>query len=221
MVVIVGGHGKVAQLLTPLLTARGKRVLSVIRQNEQVEVIESLGAEAILADIEGIDARDLAPFLRGAQAVVFAAGAGYGSGPRRKRTVDYGGSLLSQRAALEAGVPRFIQISALVVDRPIDPEADHVWKEYVRAKADADKRLRRTTLGWTIVRPGVLTDQPPTGKIRAEKRLPDLAADNLPISRADVAQVIAECVDMPQLSGKSFDVVNGDMAIAEALAALT
>lgn len=217
-VAIVGGHGQIARLLTPMLVKSGYDVLSIIRREEHAVAIQDLGAEPIVADIESMDARDLAPFLKGTGAVIFAAGAGVGSGARRKRTVDYGGSILSQQVALEAGVTRFLQVSALVVDQPPDPEADHVWKEYVRAKKDADKALRRTKLQWTIVRPGVLTDDAATGKVQVASRMPGLAADSLTIPRADVAAVLAACLELDNTVGKTFDVVSGNVAIREALA---
>lgn len=219
-VAIVGGHGQVARLLTPVLIDRGDEVLSVVRNPAHVATVESLGAEAVVADIESLDARDLTPFLRGCDAVVFAAGAGTGSGAARKRTVDYGGSMLSQRAALDAGVARFIQISAVSVERPVDPEASIAWREYIRAKRDADKYLRRTNLEWTIVRPAMLTNDAPTGKVRVEAQIPHLLADSLSIPRADVAQVIADCLLIPQTIRASFDVGGGDTPIVEALAAL-
>ncbi|MSS83217.1 NAD(P)H-binding protein [Actinomycetaceae bacterium WB03_NA08] len=219
-VVIVGGHGKVAQLLTKDLVARGDQVTSLIRNQTQVDSVAALGATPLVFDIETMDARDLAPFFKGADTVVFAAGAGYGSGALRKRTVDYGGSVLSQRAALDAGVPRFIQISTLNAEHPIDPESDHVWKEYVRAKRDADRALRETALDWVIARPGILTDDPGTGSIRAARRLPELAVDSLSIPRADVAAILAYCVHNSHLSRLTFDAVTGSTPIEEALANL-
>ncbi len=219
-VAIIGGHGKIAQLITRSLTQGGVRVISIIRDPKQRDTIEALGAEPVVADIEAMDARDLAPALKGCDAVVFAAGAGAGSGARRKRTVDYGGSILSQQAALEAGVPRFIQISAISVKRPIDPEAGDVWREYVRAKEDADKRLRRTALKWTILRPGRLTDGPGTGRITAELLLPHSAAEGAEISRADVADTVVACLDLEATVGKEIDIVAGDTPIVEALESL-
>lgn len=219
-IAVIGGHGKVARLLTPILVERNYRVLAVIRNADQVGEVEAGGAQAVVADIESMNARDLTPFFRGVDAVVFAAGAGANSGAPRKRTVDFGGSMLSQRAALDAEVPRFVQISAVSADRPIDPEASISWREYVRAKQDADKYLRRTALDWTIVRPAMLTDEAPTGKVLVEARIPHLLADSLSIPRADVAQVVADCLVTPQTSRKAFDLGSGRTPIPEALAGL-
>ncbi len=219
-VAVVGGHGKIGQLLCAELVSRGDQVTAVIRQTAQIPRMRELGTDPLVFDIEGMDARDLAPFFRGMDTVVFTAGAGVGSGAPRKRTVDYGGSLFAQRAALEAGVERFIQVSTLNVEHPIDPESSHVWKEYVRAKRDADKQLCRTTLDWVIVRPGILIDEPPTGHIHAERQLPEMAADSLTIPRGDVATVLADCVHSSVISRIAFDVVSGNDPISEALSNL-
>ncbi len=219
-VAIIGGHGKIAQLLTQRLVDADDQVRSIVRNPEYVSELRALGAEPVTADIEIMDARNLAPALEGCDAVVFAAGAGPGSGARRKRTVDYGGSVLSQQAALEAGVPRFVQISAINVKRPIDPEAGEVWREYVRAKEDADKRLRRTALNWTILRPGRLTDEPGTGLITAALLLPHDVATSTPIPRADVADSIVATLDLDNTIRKEIDLVSGQTPIVEALGSL-
>ena len=219
-VAIIGGHGKIAQLLTKQLVQEGDQVRSIVRNPAHSEELRALGAEPVTADIEIMDARNLAPALKGCDAVVFAAGAGPGSGARRKRTVDYGGSILSQQAALEAGVPRFVQISAISVKRAIDPAAGDVWREYVRAKKDADKRLRRTALKWTILRPGLLTDDPGTGLIAAALFLPHELASGGQIPRADVATSIVATLNLDSTIRKEIDIVSGDTPIVEALGSL-
>lgn len=216
-VAIIGGHGQIAQILTRQLVGRGYSVRSIIRDASQKEHISSLGAEPVVADIESMDARDLAPALKGCDAVVFAAGAGPGSGIRRKRTVDYGGSVLSQQAALEAGALRFVQVSAISVRRPVAYDATDVWKEYVRAKEDADKRLRRTALQWTILRPGLLTDDPGTGRVNAAQLLEHDLAEGASIPREDVASSITACLEDATTIRKEIDLVSGDTPIAEAL----
>lgn len=218
-VVILGGHGQIGQLLTQQLLAAGQQVTCIIRKGRQVADVEALGATAVIFDLEAMNAGDLAPILKGAKAVVFAAGAGPGSEIRRKRTVDYGASVLAQRAAMEAGVPRFIQISAYGVDQPVDASASEIWREYVRAKRDADLELSESTLEWTIVRPTTLTNDPGVGTISATFGFfPE--AHPLPITRADVARTVAVLLEQPLLVRQVVDIAGGDVPIRQALGSL-
>ena len=182
----------------------------------QVEAVEKLGAEAVIFDLEAMNASDLAQVLRGASVVVFAAGAGPGSETRRKRTVDYGAAVLGQRAALEAGVSRFIQISAFGLQYPVAEDAAPNWREYVRAKRDADIELTETTLDWTIVRPTALLNEPAKETVLAEFNIPAQPTPP-PITRQDVACVIAALVEYPVLIRQAFDIAGGDTPILQAL----
>ena len=215
-VVVLGGHGQVGLLLTTILIERGRDVRSVIRKGRQVAAVEALGAEAVIFNLEAMNASDLAKVLRGASAVVFTAGAGPGSETRRKRTVDYGASVLAQRAALEAGVSRFIQVSAFGLQYPVPEDASPNWREYVRAKRDADIELTETMLDWTIVRPAALTDEPGTGAVTAAFNLP-AEPRPAPVSRADVAAVIAALLDYDVLVRQAFDLAGGSTPILRAL----
>ena len=213
-IVIIGGHGSIARQLTGLLVERGDAVVSVFRNPGHREEIEALGAEAVVCDIETAAAADLAPAMAGADAVVFAAGAGPGSGAERKRTVDYEGSVKAAAAAETAGVPRFVQVSAIGVDDGPEPGAEAVWAAYVEAKRDADDALRRTGLAWTILRPGALTDDEATGLVT-------LAADTDrgSVPRADVAAVLAAVLAFPDTAGHAWDLITGETAIPAAIAA--
>jgi len=151
--------------------------------------------------------------LHGADAVVFSAGAGAGSSAERKRTVDYAGSILLANAAKQAGIPRYIQVSAIGVDKPIKPDVDPVWKAYLEAKRDADIELRSSGLDWTILRPGPLTDAPATGLIR----LADDVGRN-EISREDVALTVIAALQMPTTIGKQWELSGGSTPIRDALA---
>lgn len=213
-IVIIGGHGSIARLLTGILVERGDEVVSVFRNPDHRADIEAIGAEAVVCDIERASASDLVPVMAGADAVVFAAGAGPGSGAARKRTVDFDGSVKSAAAAEEAGVSRFVQVSAIGVDRALEPDAEEVWAAYVEAKRDADAALRRTGLEWTILRPGTLTDDEPTGLVT-------LAAETErgPIPRADVAALLAAVLTFPDTAGHTWEVVSGETPIPAAIAA--
>lgn len=213
-VVVVGGHGKVAQRLVPLLVARGDVAVPLVRRAEHADELAALGAQPALLDIEGSGVDDFAAVMAGADAVVFAAGAGGDGNAERKRTVDLEGSLKSQEGARRAGVPRFVQVSSMGVDAPVTADTDPVWAAYVKAKRDADDALRHTDLAWTILRPGALTDDPGTGRVRIGA---DVGRGEVP--RDDVAAVLAAVLHDDATVGHQWELVAGDDAVADALAA--
>lgn len=211
-VAIAGAHGKVAMLLGEALAARGDIVWGLIRNPDHEADLQAIGVEPVLCDLEGDD--DVAEAVGGAEAVVFAAGAGPGSGAERKRTMDLGGALKLIDAAQAKGIRRYLMVSAMGAANP-PAIADDVFGEYLRAKAAADEALRASGLEYTIVRPGSLTDAEPTGRVHVGERLP-----RGEISRADVAAVLLACLDARHTIDRSFDVVAGETPIAAAIAAL-
>ena len=214
-VAIIGAHGKVAQQLMRVLYDLGDDFVGVVRNDEHADDVYRLGGEGVLLDIEKSEADALAAAIEGCDAVVFTAGAGAGSGIERKRTVDYGGSVKAQEAAKQAGIRRFVQVSAWGVDAPVD-DADPVWKAYVDAKRDADAVLRDSGLEWTILRPGGLTMDEGTGRIRLGDSVPRGS-----IAREDVARLIALVLHEPATVGRQWEVVAGDTAIEDAVRAAT
>jgi uncharacterized protein YbjT (DUF2867 family) len=210
-VVIAGGHGQVALRLARLLSARGERVRSLVRNPDHADDISAAGAEPVVADMEALE--DLSSFVTGADAVVFAAGAGPGSGAERKRTVDYGAAVKLIEAAQAAGVRRYVIVSSIGAD---DPSAgSEAMRPYLQAKADADAALASSGLDYTIVRPGHLTDDPGTARVAVGERL-----EYADITRDDVAAVLVGVLDERRTVGKTFVVVNGDLPIPEALSHL-
>src|SRR5262249_50406455 len=149
----------------------------------QEDDLHAVGVEPVICDLEGDD--DVTAAVSGAEAVVFAAGAGPGSGAERKRTMDLGGAVRLIDAAKAEGVDRYVMISAMGAADP-PAEGGDVFGEYLRAKAMADQALAASGLAYTIVRPGGLTDDPPTGLVRIGGRL-----ERGQIPRADVAAVLA------------------------------
>jgi uncharacterized protein YbjT (DUF2867 family) len=212
-VVIAGGHGKIALLLERLLAGRGDQAVGLIRNPAHVADVQQAGAEAVVCDLETASAGDVAALLSGADAVVFAAGAGPGSGVPRKDSVDRGASVLMADAAGRAGVRRFMQVSSMGAGQPPSPGGDEAWAAYITAKTAAEDDLRARDLDWTILRPGGLTDAPPAGLVR-------LAAPPVPrgsIPRADVAAVIAGLLDDPGSRHLTLELVSGDTPIAQAV----
>jgi uncharacterized protein YbjT (DUF2867 family) len=215
-VVIAGGHGKIALLLERLLAAQGDQAVALIRNPAHVAEVRQAGAEAVVCDLEAAAADDVAVLLDGADAVVFAAGAGPGSGAPRKDTVDRAASVLMADAAGRAGVRRFVQVSSMGAGQPPRPGSGEVWAAYIAAKTAAEDDLRGRDLDWTILRPGGLTDAPGTGRIR-------LTAAPAPagrVPRADVAAVIAALLDEPGTRHLTLELVSGDSPVAVAVGSL-
>ncbi len=210
-VVIAGGHGKIALLLAPLLSERGDRVRGLIRNPAHGADLEAAGAEPVVCDMEAED--DLTPHVVGADAVVFAAGAGPGSGPERKRTVDLGAAVKLIDAARGGGIARYVMVSAIGVSAP--QGISDAMRPYYDAKIEADRALEASGLDYTTVRPGGLTDDPGTGRIRT-----GLGLGSGSVPRADVAATLAAVLATPSTIGVTFDLLEGDTPIDEALAAV-
>ena len=210
-VVIVGGHGKIAMRLLKLLAERGDTGRGVIRNPDQAKDLEEVGATPIVLDIEN---KEIGDAVAGADAVIFAAGAGPGSGPARKQTVDFAGAVNLIEAAKANGVSRYLIVSSINSDHP------ERWSEemrpYFEAKAAADKAVAASGLDYTIVRPGGLTDDPGTGKVELAESIDRYGR----IPRDDVALVLAECITAENTFAKDFDLLGGDTPVAEAVRSL-
>ncbi len=210
-VAIAGAHGQVARRLTRLLAARGDRVRGIIRAPEHSEDLRRDGAEPVVLDLEQVEAATLAEAIAGCDAVVFAAGAGAGSGAERKATVDYGAAVTLLDAARQTDVRRYVMVSSTGAADP--PQGDDVFNVYLRAKAAADAALIDSDRDWTVVRPGRLTDDPGTGRVAVAG-----SGKGEDIPRDDVAAVLLAVLDAPGTSGAVFEVVAGDVPVADAVA---
>jgi uncharacterized protein YbjT (DUF2867 family) len=213
-VVVAGGHGKIALLLERLLADRGDEVVGLVRNPAHVDDVAAAGARAVVCDLEAATVDEVAAHLAGADAVVFAAGAGPGSGIPRKDTVDRGAAVLLADAATAAGVRRYVQISSINADAAPATETDDVFGSYLRAKKAAEDDLRARPLDWTILRPGRLTDDPPAGTVRLAPKV-----DPGAVSRADVAAVLVALLDTPASVGAVLELVGGETPVDQAVAA--
>ncbi len=211
-VAIAGAHGKIGMLLGKLLVEQGHTVLGLIRNPDQEGDLQAIGVEPVICDLEGDD--DVAAAVAGVDAVVFAAGAGPGSGAERKRTMDLEGAVKLIEAAKAEGVARYVMVSSMGAGDP-PAEGGDVFGEYLRAKAGADRALQASGLDYTIVRPGALTDEPGSGLVEVGEGL-----DRGEVPRADVAAVIAAALVSPNAIGKTFELMSGETPIEEAIAAL-
>ena len=215
-ILIIGGHGKVARLLTPLLVEDSHEVVAVVRNPDHVTDVESDGATALVADVGAMDDVALTEMMReaGADAVVWVAGAG-GGDESRTYAVDRDAAIATIDAAVAGGPGRYVMLSYFGAGPDHGVPADNPFHAYAEAKTAADAHLADAELAWTIVRPSALTDDAPTGEIETSRA----GASPGSVSRADVARVIAEAVQRPGLERTIIEFNNGATPIAVALAA--
>lgn len=210
-IAIAGGHGQIARLLARRLATEGHHPVALIRNNDHVSDVELDGSQAVVIDLEHTDDDALAEAVTGCDAVVFAAGAGPGSSAERKLTLDRDGAVLLADAAVQAGIHRYVMISARRADT-FDPDSDDVFQVYLRAKSEADAAVRsHDDLAWTIVRPGGLTDDEPTGSVSVGENVEGS------IPRADVAHLVAHLLTSGAGIGQQFEVVSGETPISDAV----
>jgi uncharacterized protein YbjT (DUF2867 family) len=216
-VVIAGGHGKIALLLERLLTDRGDQAVGLIRNPAHAADVRKAGAEPVVCDLEAATAEEVTGLVAGADAVVFAAGAGPGSGAVRKDTVDRAAAVLMASAAERAGIRRLVQVSSMGAGAPPQPGRGAVWAAYIAAKTAAEDDLRVRDLDWTIVRPGGLTDDPAVGRIRLAP--PPIPPGTIP--RADVAAVIAALLDHPETRHLTLELTKGETSLDVAVQSIS
>ncbi len=212
-VLVAGAHGKTARRLVRMLAERGHEVRGLVRKEEQIPDVEADGAEPVLVDLEREEVDGaVGRAVEGCDAIVFAAGAGPGSGAARKETMDYGGAAKLVEAAERHGARRYLMLSSMGAG---DPESgSEAMQPYLFAKARADERLQRSGLDYTIIRPGSLTEEEGKGRIEAAEHLGRRGE----ISREDVARTLAEALEAENTYHRTFEVLAGDTPIREALA---
>jgi nucleoside-diphosphate-sugar epimerase len=213
-IAIAGGHGQIALHLTRLLHARGDEVISLIRNPAHADEVRDAGGDPRVCDLESATIEDVSEAIDGADAVVFAAGAGPGSGTERKLTMDRDGAIKLLAAAIGVNALRYVIVSSVGAESP--PDGDDVFSVYLRAKAEADAAVRGSDREWTVVRPGALTDDSGTGRVRIST---DPFRGRVP--RADVAAVLAAVLGEYPAIGKILYVNGGEDPIEQALAAIT
>ena len=214
-VLVAGAHGKTARRLVRMLVEDGHAVRGLVRKEEQMPDVEADGAEPVLVDLEEAGVvGSVGQAVDGCDAVIFAAGAGPGSGTARKETMDYGGAVKLVEAAKQHNARRYLMLSSMGAG---DPEGgSEAMRPYLRAKARADERLQESGLDYTIIRPGRLTDEEGAGRIEAEESLGRRGE----ISRADVARTLAEALEAENTYRKTFVTPHDTPALTLAVTAV-
>ena len=215
-IAIIGGHGKVARELSKVLATDGQEVTAIFRNPEHASDVAATGATPVVLDVENATTAEIAEALSGHDAVVWSAGAG-GGNPGRTYAVDRDAAIRSMDAAAQSGVGRYVMVSYLGAGPDHGVPRDNPFFHYAEAKAAADSYLRGTSLDWTILGPGALTDKPGSGLIDVHVSEPWQAAET---ARANVALVAAAVLELPAASGRTIGFRDGSQPIAAALEAV-
>lgn len=207
-VLIAGANGHTGRLLVEYLANHSDHhPYAMVRDEDQVKEMRELGAvDVIVADLEEFDGE----IVNGMDAVIFAAGSGSKTGPDKTISVDQEGAIKLIDAAKASGVEHFVMLSSMGADDPQGP-----IEHYLTAKRNADDYLKNSGLIYTIVRPGPLSHDDPTGKVEIGELI-ELVEDRT-IPRADVAHVLCSALELPNLQNKSFELISGDKDIKKAL----
>jgi uncharacterized protein YbjT (DUF2867 family) len=205
-VLIIGATGGTGAHLLRALVAAGHEVRAMVRREDQIDDVVRAGATAVVADLEG----DLDEAVAGVEAVCFCAGSGSSTGPDKTLLVDLHGAVRTIDACRHHGVDRYVMLSSIAAGEP--ERGRETIRHYLAAKHAADRILMDSDLDWTVVRPGGLTDDEPTGRVEVGvPRLPERGQ----IPRADVAAVMAACLDDPRTHGAVFELISGDVPVEE------
>lgn len=210
-VLVVGANGNTGKQIVNLLLENDHEVRAMVRAPEQAEEFSKMGAKPVIADLE----QDVNFAVEGCDAVIFAAGSGPDTGEEKTLSVDRDGAIKLIKACEQNAVNRFVMLSSIGADNP--EEGPSKLQTYLKAKADADEKLKKSNLNYTIIRPGRLSDNEMTGKISADKKLDKKEGE---ISRADVASTIVASLLNENTYRKTFEILSGEQSIGVALATL-
>lgn len=199
-ILVAGAHGKTGLQIVEHLVEQDHNVRAMIRDESQSKQMEERGALPYIADLE----RDVEFAVEGSDAVIFAAGSGPDTGEEKTWSIDRDGAIKLIDACERNGVERFVLLSSVGTDKP--EEGPEKLRSYLKAKAESEERLRKSNLNFTIVRPGMLNDDPESGNIIAMERLDGKMGQ---VSRSDVALTIAKSVEQPSTFHKTFEMIGG------------
>lgn len=212
-ILVVGANGKIGKQVVKFIQESDEhQARAMIRKPQQASFFEQLGADTVITDLED-DISEIAKAAEGVDAVVFTAGSGAHTGADKTILIDLDGAVKTMEAAKQAGVKRFVLISSFDTRR--EKWIGGSFKPYVAAKYYADMWLKSTDLDYTLIHPGILTDEPGTGKVNAA-----FETDRAEIPREDVAHVILAALNDDSTIGKEFQVIAGDTDIKKAVGTL-
>ncbi|GAA1853960.1 NAD(P)H-binding protein [Brevibacterium marinum] len=208
-ILVIGAHGRTGYRIVEQLRTHGHEVLGTVRQTQHLDTLRAIGAEGAVLDLMTATTTEIEALAARADAVVYAAGSGHGSPPNEVLRLDRDAIIAAADASIAAGADRFMLISAHRADQDYGvPHIDHL----LRAKRAADSHVSRLDLGWTIVRPDDLVDDPGQGTVTIADEVPQGV-----LSRDDLAAVLVTAIELDLARCRRFEVIGGTREIEKAL----
>ncbi|WP_339705229.1 SDR family oxidoreductase [uncultured Kriegella sp.] len=205
-VLIAGANGTTGKKITSLLKASTDfNPVAMVRKESQMKQFEDEQIDVVLGDLE----KDVSHAVQNIDKVVFAAG----SGGKNVVGVDQDGAKKLIDASKKVGLKKFVMLSSMGAG---EPKKVANLRKYLEAKHNADEYLKDSDLNYVIVRPGTLTNEDGTGKVRLDKKLETSGS----ISRDDVAQTLVDVLHIDAVNKKTFEILEGDTPIRQAAEAI-
>lgn len=213
-ILVIGANGGVGRHLVNQLQEAGKTFTAGVRKEEQAKELEDRGINSLLIDVAEDSIDELNDKIKGFEQVVFSVGSGGSTGADQTIIVDLDGAVKTIDASEKAGIEHFVMVSTFDSRREAfdTPDARKI-KPYTIAKHHADEHLKRSSLNYSIVHPGILTNDPATKQVELGLYFDDIKE----VPREDIAGVIYELLDNPENHGKEVQVISGNEDIKSAL----
>tara|TARA_B100000745_G_scaffold25496_2_gene16715 strand:- start:1733 stop:2371 length:639 start_codon:yes stop_codon:yes gene_type:complete len=207
-ILIIGANGAIGRMVAQKLLAQGKPVVAMIRNTDQQSYFTELGAEVVIADLEG----DFRHAFTGCEKVVFTAGSGPKTGADKTLLVDLWAASRSVDYAKTFNIRQFVMVSARGA---ADPDLGPVSiKPYNVAKRFADQYLLDSGIPCTILRPGRLLNEQATHRFTT---LRPAEPENQVITREDTADAIVYCLNHPSTIGEVAELYQGELPLSAVL----
>jgi uncharacterized protein YbjT (DUF2867 family) len=202
-ILVAGANGTTGKKIVALLEkSQYFKPIAMIREKEQEEKFAKRNIKTVVADLE----EDISHVLKNIDKIIFAAG----SGGKSVKKVDENGAKKLINWAEKENINKFVMLSSMGAEQPEEAEA---LKAYLRAKHNADEFLKESSLTYSIIRPGTLTNNKGAGRIELKSKLNKRGE----ISRDDVAQTLVRVLHDSAAVNQTFEIIEGDTLIGKAI----
>jgi uncharacterized protein YbjT (DUF2867 family) len=206
-IVVAGATGRTGKVVVELLKAEGAKVRAFSRNIEKAKA-EVPGVEWISADVK--DAKSIKGIAKGADRMVIALGSNsFRDKENKPELVDNKGVALLTDEAKSAGVKHVVLVSSVSVTsaKPGKTDFENIMYNVMTSKLEGENYLRKSGVGYTVIRPVGLWDKPPA-QYGIAIMGGDIPVPGAMIARADVAAIAVNALVNPEAKNKTISVFN-------------